>query len=59
MKRNIQYIQANKGRYSYRRVMTVLRNKGYLIYHKTVLKLINELGLKGKQKNDEYHSYKG
>ena len=51
---------ANKGRYGYRRVMTVLRNKGYLINHKTVLKLMNELGLKGKQhKNDKYHSYKG
>ena len=37
-----------------------LRNNGYLINHKTVLKLMNNLGLKGKQrKNDKYHSYKG
>ena len=37
-----------------------MRNKGYVINHKTVLKLMNSLGLKGKQrKNDKYHSYKG
>ena len=37
-----------------------LRNNGYLINHKTVLKLMNNLGLKGKRrKNDKYHSYKG
>lgn len=40
--------------------MAVLRSKGYTINHKTVLKLMNNLGLKGKQrKNDKYHSYKG
>ena len=33
---------------------------GYTINHKTVLKLMHELGLKAKQrKNDKYHSYKG
>jgi transposase InsO family protein len=38
----------------------VLRNNGYSINHKTVLKLMKSLGLKGKQrKNDKYHSYKG
>lgn len=37
-----------------------MHNKGYVINHKTVLKLMNTLGLKGKQrKNDKYHSYKG
>ena len=37
-----------------------MRNKGYVINHKTVLKLMKELGLKGKQrKNNKYHSYKG
>ncbi len=44
------------------KVQTAYRydSKGYLINHKTVLKLMNELGLKGKQrKNDKYHSYKG
>ena len=52
--------KTNKGRYGYRRVLTVMRNKGYVINHKTVLKLMKQLGLKGKQrKNDKYHSYKG
>lgn len=37
-----------------------MKSKGYTINHKTVLKLMNNLGLKGKQrKNDKYHSYKG
>lgn len=50
----------NKGRYGYRRILIAMRNKGYVINHKTVLKLMNSLGLKGKQrKNDQYHSYKG
>ena len=56
----IDIFNANKGRYGYRRVLTVLRNNGYTMNHKTVLKLMNSLGLKGKQrKNDKYHSYKG
>ena len=60
-KREIANIfNTNKGRYGYRRVLMVLRDKGYSINHKTVLKLMNSLGLKGKQrKNDKYHSYKG
>ena len=50
----------HKGRYGYRRVMSVLRAKGYTLNHKTVLKLMKSLNLKGKQrKNDKYHSYKG
>jgi hypothetical protein len=50
----------NKGRYGYRRITIAMRNKGYVINHKTVQKLMNNLGLKGKQrKNDKYHSYKG
>ena len=56
----LDIFNANKGRYGYRRVLIVLRSKGYTINHKTVLKLMNTLGLKGKQrKNDKYHSYKG
>ena len=50
----------NKSRYGYRRVLTGMRKKGYSINHKTVLKLMKSLVLKGKQrKNDKYHSYKG
>lgn len=51
---------ANKGRYGYRRILIVLRQKGYSINHKTVQKLMKELGLKAKQsKNGKYHSYRG
>ena len=50
----------HKGRYGYRRILSVLRSRGYTLNHKTVLKLMNSLNLKGKQrKNDKYHSYKG
>ena len=50
----------NKGRYGYRRITQSLKEKGYTINHKTVLKLMHSLNLKGKQrKNDKYHSYKG
>ena len=56
----VDIFNANKGRYGYRRVLTVLRKRGYSMNHKTVLKLMNILGLKGKQrKNGKYHSYKG
>ncbi len=56
----VDIFNTNKGRYDYRRVLTILRKRGYSINHKTVLKLMNSLGLKGKQrKNDKYHSYKG
>ena len=56
----VNIFNINKGRYGYRRVLMVLREKGYLINHKTVLKLMNSLDIKGKQrKNDKYHSYKG
>ena len=51
---------ANKGRYGYRRILSVLKQRGYTINHKTVLKLMNELNIRGKQrKNGKYHSYKG
>ena len=50
----------HKGRYGYRRVYAIMRNNGICINHKTVQKLMRELGLKGRQrKNDKYHSYKG
>ena len=50
----------NKCRYGYRRITIELKNIGYTINHKTVLKLMRELGLQAKQsKNSKYHSYKG
>ena len=55
-----ELFEANKQRYGYRRITLLLRQKGILINHKTVLKLMKSLNLRGKQrKNDNYHSYKG
>lgn len=61
VKQAIQNIfNENKGRYGYRRIMVLLRKNGYTLNHKTVLKLMRILKLKGKQrKSDRYHSYKG
>ena len=56
----INIFNEHKGRYGYRRVYAIMRSKGICINHKTVQKLMRELGLKGKQrKNGKYHSYKG
>lgn len=49
----------NRGCYGYRRVGYALRNLGYVINHKTVLKLMDSLGLKGKRGKGKYRSYKG
>ncbi len=49
----------NKGRYGYRRIEIAMRQKGYEINHKTVLKLMKSLNLKGKQRKNKYKSYKG
>ena len=50
----------HKGRYGYRRICSELKAKGYPINHKTVLKLMKSLHLRGKQsKNGKYHSYNG
>ncbi len=55
-----ELFEANKQRYGYRRITALLRQKGIVLNHKTVLKLMKSLNLRGKQcKNDKYHSYKG
>lgn len=55
----LRIYEANHGCYGYRRITLELRNEATIINHKTVLKLMKELGLKGKQKKLHYHSYKG
>lgn len=56
----LEIFNQNKGRYGYRRILSILQSKGYAINHKTVLKLMKILNLKGKQrKSGKYHSYKG
>lgn len=39
--------------------MLVLKQLGYVINHKTVLKLMNSLNIQGKQRRSKYRSYKG
>lgn len=50
---------SNKGRYGYRRITLELRNRGYRINHKTVLKLMNKCNIKCQVRIRKYHSYKG
>ena len=49
----------NKGRYGYRRMTMELHNRGFNINHKTVLKLMKELGLQCFVREQKYKSYKG
>jgi putative transposase len=50
---------SHKGRYGYRRVCAALRQQGQTINHKTVQRLMGELGLKSLVKIKRYQSYKG
>ena len=49
----------NKGRYGYRRVTDELHNRGILLNHKTVQRLMKELGLICRVRMKKYRSYKG
>lgn len=49
----------HKGRLGYRRITLLLRKKGMLINHKTVFRLMNELGLKSLIRVKKYRSYRG
>ena len=49
----------HKGRYGYRRVTAEMRNRKYVINHKTVQRLMDEMGLKRQIRKVRYRSYKG
>ena len=49
----------NKGRYGYRRITMEMRNRGFVINHKTVLRLMNVEKIKCMVRIKKYHSYKG
>lgn len=51
--------EENKGRYGYRRITSELHNRGHLINHKTVQRLMKELGIVCRVRMKKYHSYKG
>ena len=49
----------NQGRYGYRRITMELHNRGYNINHKTVQRLMKELGIKCMVRIKKYRSYRG
>ena len=49
----------NKGRYGYRRITAELHNREILLNHKTVQRLMKELGLICRVRMKKYRSYKG
>lgn len=49
----------NKGRYGYRRITDELHNRGYIINHKAVQRLMKELGIVCRVRMKKYYSYKG
>ena len=49
----------NKGRYGYRRITAELHNRNFSLNHKTVQRLMKELGLVCRVRMKKYRSYKG
>ena len=49
----------NKGRYGYRRITIELRNRDIPLNHKTVQRLMKEMGLVCRVRMKKYRSYKG
>ena len=49
----------NKGRYGYRRIDLELRNRGHIVNHKKVKRIMKQIGLFGISPKAKYRSYKG
>lgn len=49
----------HKGRYGYRRITAEMRNNGVVLNHKTVQRLMVQMGLKSQIRKVRYRSYKG
>lgn len=49
----------HKGRYGYRRITQEMRNRGYVINHKTVYRMMSEMGLQCRIRKVRYVSYRG
>ena len=54
-----QIFDEHQGRYGYRRITLELRNRGIKLNHKTVRRLLNEMGLKCLVRMKKYRSYRG
>lgn len=50
---------ANKSRYGYRRITLELKNRGLVVNHKKVKRIMSSLGLFGAKAKAKYKSYKG
>lgn len=60
MKLTIRSIfEQHKGRYGYRRVTAAIRGRGEAVNHKTVQRLMVEMGLQSVVRPKKYRSYKG
>jgi transposase InsO family protein len=59
-KAKIQAVYAeHRGLYGYRRVTAAIRRDGQLVNHKTVQRLMGELGIKSRVRAKKFRSYKG
>ena len=54
----INIFYTHKERYGYRRIALELRNKGYIVNHKKVKRLMSVMELYGKTPKAKYKSYK-
>ena len=54
-----QIYHQHKGRYGYRRITSLMRRQGHMINHKTVQRLMQQLGLKSRVRIKRYKSYRG
>lgn len=54
-----QIYHKHKGRFEYRRITLMMKEKGIVINHKTVLRLMKILGLKSIIRVKKYRSYRG
>ena len=54
-----QIYHENKGMYGYRRITLELRNRGYIINHKKVQRLMQSINIKCLIRKSKYRSYKG
>jgi putative transposase len=60
LKTRIRWIfQRHRGRYGYRRITAVIRREGTIVNHKTVQRLMGQLGLKSLVRVKKYRAYQG
>jgi putative transposase len=60
IKAKIQAVYAeHRGWYGYRRVTAAIRRDGQLVNHKTVQRLMSEMGMKSRVRAKKYRSYRG